>query len=147
MALCWLVNFDCRVTFDTLTAENTQGQQDKGMALTNFRTSEAESWARTNKPWRYWSIDTYNACKQLFITVTIFSLHETSSVKGLMGTDQAICCIILTVGINIMYWLTEPKDSFLNEACGDWKNCHNQIPYKKKSNNNNLQKKNSSMRS
>lgn len=23
-----------------------------------------------------------------------------------------------------MYWLTEPKESFLNEACGDWKNCH-----------------------
>lgn len=23
-----------------------------------------------------------------------------------------------------MYWLTEPKESFLNEACGDWKNCY-----------------------
>lgn len=36
-----------------------------------------------------------------------------------------------------MYWLTEPKESFLNEACGDWKNCYidkktGQKPTKKK---------------
>ena len=25
-----------------------------------------------------------------------------------------------------MYWLTERKESILNEACGDWKNCNKQ---------------------
>ena len=28
----------------------------------------------------------------------------------------------LAEGINIMYWFIEPRDSFLNEAWGDWKN-------------------------
>lgn len=36
-----------------------------------------------------------------------------------------------------MYWLTEPKESFLNEACGDWKNC-----YIDNNNNNNKKVKN-----
>lgn len=31
----------------------------------------------------------------------------------------------------MMYWLTEPKESFLNEACGDWKNCYKQKPGQK----------------
>lgn len=37
-----------------------------------------------------------------------------------------------------MYWLTEPKESFLNEACGDWKNCH----IDNNNNNNNKKVKN-----